>query len=327
VVVTVTPQPTWYQDLDQDTFGNAGVSVQACEQPLGYVSDATDCNDNNGSVHPGATEACNGIDDDCDTVVDEFCAPNDTCASAIPISDGTILGDTTFATTQAGLPALCATTSRDVWYSYTSCAHQLTVSLCPADGGGATFDALVAVFSGTCNALVLDACNDNSCGTDPKVSFAATPGTTYYIAVMRSGIGVGGTFQMVVSSSTVVSEQIGPSCPPSLVLSCTPPVIGQTVTLDVSGGAPLVGGFLIFGSFAPGPFFQLPAGCPVYLDLPSVGIFLFFTTDASGNWFISEFIPNVPGLECTLVNFQVVLSPPIGGQWTSTNGLRLVLGH
>ncbi len=62
---------TWYADDDSDTFGDSADTVDACEQPPGYVSDSTDCDDTDSSVFPGAEEICNSLDDDCDTAVDE----------------------------------------------------------------------------------------------------------------------------------------------------------------------------------------------------------------------------------------------------------------
>ncbi len=61
----------WYADADSDTFGDAGSSLSQCDQPAGYVSDSTDCNDGDPDVNPAAAEVCNGIDDNCDGNVDE----------------------------------------------------------------------------------------------------------------------------------------------------------------------------------------------------------------------------------------------------------------
>ncbi|MBM4368509.1 MAG: VCBS repeat-containing protein [Deltaproteobacteria bacterium] len=61
---------TWYADADADGFGNAARSSTGCAQPVGYVADATDCDDVDADVFPGATEWCNGVDDDCDGSID-----------------------------------------------------------------------------------------------------------------------------------------------------------------------------------------------------------------------------------------------------------------
>ncbi len=60
-----------FPDGDMDAFGGAP-AVFSCAPPLpGHVSAGGDCDDANPAVNPGATEVCNGVDDDCDAAVDE----------------------------------------------------------------------------------------------------------------------------------------------------------------------------------------------------------------------------------------------------------------
>ncbi|MDP2313549.1 MAG: MopE-related protein [Pseudomonadota bacterium] len=62
---------TWYADADDDGFGGPGTALSACTAPLGYVADASDCDDGDPDVSPAAAEHCDGEDDDCDGGTDE----------------------------------------------------------------------------------------------------------------------------------------------------------------------------------------------------------------------------------------------------------------
>ena len=55
-------QPTWYADTDSDTYGDPSTMTDSCDQPSGYVSNADDCNDTEALAWTGATEVCDGVD-------------------------------------------------------------------------------------------------------------------------------------------------------------------------------------------------------------------------------------------------------------------------
>lgn len=61
----------WYTDADGDGYGVSVGWVRACTNPGGRVEVSGDCDDASNSNFPGATEVCDGADNDCDTTTDE----------------------------------------------------------------------------------------------------------------------------------------------------------------------------------------------------------------------------------------------------------------
>lgn len=87
----------WYLDGDGDGFGDAdGQPREQCERPASsWVTEGTDCDDQDFHINPDATEICNGDDDDCDGLVDDDDDSQDlsTARDWYPDEDGDGYGD------------------------------------------------------------------------------------------------------------------------------------------------------------------------------------------------------------------------------------------
>ncbi len=61
----------WYLDFDGDGYGDDGRTVEGCTAPTSdYVADGGDCDETDPAFHPGADEGCDGLDYNCDGLVD-----------------------------------------------------------------------------------------------------------------------------------------------------------------------------------------------------------------------------------------------------------------
>jgi hypothetical protein len=78
---------TFYRDADEDAFGDPIRNAQACAAPTGYVTNSTDCDDDDAAVNPDTAEAqgtaacSDAIDNDCDGLIDEL--DGDCCGGAL----------------------------------------------------------------------------------------------------------------------------------------------------------------------------------------------------------------------------------------------------
>ena len=122
------------------------------------------------------------------------CAPtgggsNDYCDGATALTmPATVAGSTVGATPDSDVSASCGTsiTAPGVWYSIAGNGNQVTASLC-----GSAYDTKISVFTGTCDAPVCVAGNDDFCGLQSEVTFCANSGMTYFILVHGYSSSVG----------------------------------------------------------------------------------------------------------------------------------------
>ncbi len=123
---------TFYRDADSDGYGNNTVTTAGCSAPAGYVSDNTDCNDNNINVHPGQPENCaDNIDNNCNGLNDcQECDPDQSqyvCLNCV--------SDTT-----SGIWDWNTKTFQDAGIGFGSQLFESDNAACTAGSGGSCFD-------------------------------------------------------------------------------------------------------------------------------------------------------------------------------------------
>lgn len=84
---------TYFPDSDGDGWGSAAGGLLTCNPPGGYVLTTGDCDDTRPSVYPGASEICDGLDNDCNGSIDPgfittYCTAGTTVLGCVPSISG-----------------------------------------------------------------------------------------------------------------------------------------------------------------------------------------------------------------------------------------------
>ena len=218
-------------ELDITFTPGGGTPIEVCNNGVDDDGDgATDCADADCAADPACTtsppEDCsNGVDDDGDGAIDcadsdcigdpacTVLADGDDCNDAIVASLGANAVSTVGATdsTDPSDPSQCSGTFlggffQDIWYSYTPDNDGLlTVSLCNT----VDFDSDVAIYQGSCGALVQVGCNGDGAGCAGFTSLLSdvpvVGGTEYLIRTggwNSSAIGTGTMDLSLVGGAT-----------------------------------------------------------------------------------------------------------------------------
>jgi hypothetical protein len=189
---------TYYLDSDADGYGVATSYVQACTAPTGYALASGDCNDALSTANPGATELCNGVDDDCDGTVDEGCPS--TVAGEEPYNAlyqpayyysycANFYGSLEGAAPSAYALSSCIT-GEDKWYTFTANAEGVTIYV------GSYMNDIVIELQDA-NGNLVDVENTVSgVGNEVMNYYGLTAGQNYRVGIRNynSGLSAGATF-------------------------------------------------------------------------------------------------------------------------------------
>ena len=61
----------WYLDSDGDSFGDPNAPVDSCTANDSASPNSRDCDDSNAFIRPDVNEICDGLDNNCDGLIDD----------------------------------------------------------------------------------------------------------------------------------------------------------------------------------------------------------------------------------------------------------------
>jgi len=120
--------PTWYPDADADGYADESGAVIACDAPKQHIAEPLgDCDDTDAAINPGAAEACDGVDNDCDaTTVEAGAVFTPTGGAGVDISadlTGLPVSPASWSSSEDGTLSLCGET----WYAALTISHDVAV--------------------------------------------------------------------------------------------------------------------------------------------------------------------------------------------------------
>ncbi|TPV94497.1 MAG: hypothetical protein B7733_14745 [Myxococcales bacterium FL481] len=96
-------------DLDGDGFGGMENTVfTPCTPPPGMIANVRDCNDEDPEINPDATEICDGVDENCNGLIDDVTKAEDACDPEDAVSEGCRCSPSGTSTRAFALSALFA---------------------------------------------------------------------------------------------------------------------------------------------------------------------------------------------------------------------------
>lgn len=269
---------------------------------------------------------------------------NNECANATSLPCGTTnLAGTTVNTTDITHGTGCFLSNYGVWYTFTGNGQQTTISV------NSTFDAELAVMSGSCGSLTNISCTDS--GNPETYTLITTNGETYYVYVAHYSSGSTTTGTFTISRSCTAA----PACSADMTINTTTYSntglttcgFGDDFTSSDACGSSYLGGDDIVIAYTP-----TTSDC-ISIDLSNTntytGVFvtnncpdnagtqcLASNTSYSGNPTINSFyvtagttyyitVSTYPSPQCTPFDLDITICPPAPSNDECANAIGLTV--